>query len=164
MTLYETIQTLNYYASKQPAINAVIESGDIYDISKENYEMKFGTFCVQQEPEYQCDGNQWTFNFILYYVDRLTQDKSNRLEIQSVGIETINAIVNKVTSLSMINVDWSSNINVFTERFTEECAGAYIRLRLSTPVNSICKEVIQRLGEFAPFEFSDAFFKFIETI
>lgn len=164
MTLNEIKETLEHYATQQPNVNSIVKSGNIYDISKDNYERKFSAFCVSEEPPHELDGDFITYNLVLVYTDRLTQDRSNTTEVKSVAIETITKVINKMKQLSMVDVTQATDITTFTERFSEECAGAYIGVRIQTTTESICEVVIKKLGEFAPQEFSDDFFKYIESL
>lgn len=164
MTLRETIETINYYAILEPNVNLVINSGDVYDLSKDNYEQLFGAFCLTQETPHLLDGQFWTFNFYMTYTDRLVADKSNKREIQSNAIDTLGSIIKKLNILSMLDIEEENEVTLFTEKFSEECAGGYMRFSVKTPVKSICAIVYEKLGEFAPKEFSDAFFKYIETL
>lgn len=158
MTLQETIKLLEYIAINQPNLNEIVESGDIFDLNKDEYEQKYSAFCVTQNThtiglEYS------TYSFTLFYVDRLILDKSNKLEIQSTAVQFfqnfLKTIMEKVPALDVQN----GEVTTFTERFTGECAGAYMRLNITTANNSLCSLIKVELGEFAPKEFSDDWYK-----
>lgn len=158
MTLQETIKLLEYIAINQPNLNEIVESGDIFDLNKDEYEQKYSAFCVTQNThtiglEYS------TYSFNLFYVDRLILDKSNKLEIQSTAVQFfqnfLKTIMEKVPALDVQN----GEVTTFTERFTAECAGAYMRLNITTTNNSLCSMIKVELGEFAPEEFSDDWYK-----
>lgn len=160
MTLLETIKLLEYIAGSQPNINGIVESGDIFDLSKEEYEQKYSAFCVTQNT-HNINADYSTFNFTLFYVDRLTLDKNNKLEIQSTAVQFfqnfIKTILYKVPELNIEN----GNVTPFTERFSAECAGAYMQCSITTPNISLCYIMKAELGEFAPEEFSDDYFKWV---
>lgn len=164
MTLNETIKTIEHYARQYTDANYIVETGNVYDISKNNYEMKFPAFCCSQEPPHMFRGDFIQYNFMLLYTDRLTNNRSNMIEVQTAAIESITQTINALSKLNIVDVEYDTEINTFTERFSEECAGAYINLKITTSLASICETVKQKLGEFAPQEFSDAFFKYIETL
>lgn len=166
MTLLETIKILEHIASQQPNINGIVESGDIYDLNKDEYQQLYSAFCITQNTH--TIGTEFNvYSFTLYYVDRLTLDKSNKLEIQSSGVEFFSNL------LKTINEDWSGlnvetgDITTFTERFTAECAGAYMTFNITTTPESLCKIIIEQIydkGEFNPYEFSNDFFLFARRI
>lgn len=167
MTLLETIKILEYIASQQPNINGIVESGDIYDLNKDEYQTKYSAFCITQNTH--TIGTEFNiYSFTLFYVDRLTLDKSNKLEIQSTAVEFFSNM------LKTINEDWSGlnvetgDITTFTERFTAECAGAYMTFNITTTPESLCKIITEQIeetkGEFNPNEFSNDFFLFARRI
>lgn len=158
MTLLETTKLINYVAASQPNINTVIESGDIFDLNKENFEVDYSAFCATQRTHTITD-EFINFNFVLYYVDRLTLDLSNKIEVQSTAIETLNNIRKTLYDMFLDTTLTVGDIETFTQRFTAECAGAYMYVTITTTPGSLCAEMVNELGEFAPEEFSDDFFK-----
>ena len=160
MTLLETIKILEHIASEQSNVNGIVESGDIFDLNKDEYQQKYSAFCVTQGTH--SIGTEFnTYSFTLFYVDRLTLDKSNKLEIHSTAVEFFSNF------LHTINDDWSGlnvetgDVTTFTERFSAECAGAYMTVSITTTSKSLCKiyyEELKKKGEFDPMEFSNAFF------
>lgn len=124
MTLIEIINGFNEIAQKQPAIKGVIKSGNIYDLS-ENRNAKFSTFCVTQGTHStNIVEGYTTYNLFLYYVDRLKSDESNKLEIQSTGMEVLKNVL-RTFSRNYDTEITTSDFQVFTERFSELCAGVY---------------------------------------
>lgn len=73
----------------------------------------------------------------LTYVDRLIQDKSNKIIIQSDGIIYINEIINKLNEI----IEYPIQITPFTEKFADDCAGDFTKFTLKT-INKlgICNE------------------------
>lgn len=161
MTLLETINLLNWIASNQPNVNGIVETGDIYDLNKDEYQQKYSAFCVTQDT-HNVGEEFTTFSFTLYYVDRLTLDKNNKLEIQSTAVEFfanfIKTVMQKFDSLNWTN----GEVTTFTEKFSAECAGAYMDCSITTPNISLCAIVKLELGEFAPKPYSDDWFKYVE--
>lgn len=164
MTLLETINLLNWIAKRQPNVNGIVETGDIFDLNKDEYQQKYAAFCATQNTH--TVGEEFTtFSFTLFYVDRLTLDKSNKIEIQSTAVEffanLIKTVMQKYDKLNWTNGD----VTTFTEKFSAECAGAYMTCSITTENKSLCaivKKEFNRMGEFAPQEFSDDWFKWVE--
>jgi hypothetical protein len=163
MTLYETIKIIEDIAKKQPNINNIVETGDIYDLNKDEYEQKYSAFCITQRTHIPQE-NFITYNFTLYYVDRLTFDKENKLFVQSTACEILTNIVKTLNqTIDFLQVD-ISDITTFTEKFTAECAGAFINVGITVTYNSLCPSIFDEQpcvkipGEFNENQFSTDFF------
>jgi hypothetical protein len=161
MTLLETINLLNWIAKNQPNVNGIVESGDIFDLNKDEYQQKYSAFCVTQNTH--TVGEEFTtYSFTLFYVDRLTLDKSNKLEIHSTAVQFFGNLI-KTIMQNFNNLDWTNgDVTTFTEKFSAECAGAYMTCSITTPNNSLCVQIQLELGEFAPKPYSDDWFKYVE--
>lgn len=147
MTLSELIRTMEVIASKQPSINMVVEN-DIFRLNNKA-DARYGVFAfLQGEHSTSIDSNVITYAFTLFYADRLKNDRSNQIEIQSVGIQTLDNILRTLDE-SGIFVENGYSFQVFNQRFTDECAGVMCRVSLSVPLNGICSD------QFA--DFSDDF-------
>lgn len=161
MTLLEVINLLNWIAKNQPNVNGIVESGDIYDLNKEDFQTKYSAFCVTQNT-HNVGEEFTTYSFTLFYVDRLTLDKSNKIEIQSTAVEFFANFI-KTVMQKFYNLDWTNgDVTTFTEKFSAECAGAYMTCNITTPNKSLCAIIKKELGEFSPKEFSDDWFKWVE--
>lgn len=124
MKLKEIIDGFNDIALRQPLINEYIKTGNIYDLSKERT-ARPSVFCVTQGTHStNIEEGYSTYNLFLYYVDRLKSDESNKIEIQSAGIETLKNIL-RVFAKEYDAEITTADFDVFTERFTEMCAGVY---------------------------------------
>lgn len=161
MTLLEVINLLNFIAKNQPNVNGIVETGDIYDLNKEEYQQKYAAFCVQQNT-HTVTQDFTTYSFTLFYADRLTLDKSNKIEIQSTAVEFFSNFI-KTIMTKFDNLDFTNGeVTPFTERFSAECAGAFMNCRITTANKSLCATIKMELGEFAPKPYSDDWFKFVE--
>lgn len=163
MTLLETIKLLEHIAISQPNVNSIVESGDIFDLNKDEYQQRYSAFCVSQPDPHTIGLNYSTYRFTLFYVDRLTIDKSNKIEIHSTAVEFfqnfLRTIMEKIPEL---NAE-SGEVTTFTERFTAECAGAFMKFNVTTTNTSLCSLINVELGEFAPDEYSDDWFKWLNS-
>lgn len=141
MTLSEIIKLLNEVASEQPSVGECIKSGDIYTLSEER-NAKFGVFCATQGQHVLNPGeNTITYVFTLYYVDRLQSDGDNKIEIQSTGISTLSNIIRTVQEEYEDWVFDNIYFDVFTERFSELCAGVYATVRITVDDIYNCAEI-----------------------
>ncbi|WP_455649925.1 hypothetical protein [Enterocloster citroniae] len=80
--------------------------------------------------------NTATYSFNMMYVDRLTVDRSNLIQVQSVGIDVIRGIAS-VISESQEVADFTDNIsiNVFDGQFADDVAGAVASIEIELPSN-----------------------------
>ena len=161
MTLLETINFLNWIAKNQPNVNGIVETGDIYDLNKDEYQQKYAAFCATQGT-HNVGEEFTTYSFTLFYVDRLTLDKSNKIEIQSTAVQFFANLI-KTIMHNFENLNWTNgDVTTFTEKFSAECAGAFMTCNITTPNKSLCEIVKLELGEFAPQPYSDDWFKWVE--
>lgn len=137
MTLTQAIKTIELVASHQPSINMIVEN-DVFRINQ-SPELRYGVFAwVQGQHSGTADGNTHRLQFTFFYVDRLTADKGNEVEIQSVGMQTIENIARQLNDLGMY-ID-SYTFQPFNQRFTDECAGVFSTMAIDVPVGSLCGE------------------------
>lgn len=147
MTLLETIRTMEVIASRQPSIKMIVEN-DIFRLNA-RADARYGVFAfVQGEHSTAIDTNEITYAFTLFYVDRLKNDRSNQIEIQSTGIQTLDNILRTLDEAG-IYAETGYSFQVFNQRFVDECAGVMCRVSLSVPLTGICSD------QFA--DFSDDF-------
>ena len=151
MTLLETTRLIEYIASKQPNINTVVETENIYDLNNDNFQVKYSAFCLQQQRHTSQNGFT-TFNYNAYYVDRLTNDRKNKLDVQSSGIILLQNIINILNDRIWISNVTASEFVTFTEKFTAECAGAYCNISITVPNASLCAQY-----DLIEYDFNDDF-------
>ena len=145
MTLKEAIKVIEVVASQQPSVNMIVEN-DVFRLNAKA-DARHGVFAwLQGQHSTSIDSNTLSLQFTFFYVDRLTEDKSNQLEIQSVGIQTLDNILRKLDDLGM----WVSNnytFQTFNQRFLDECAGVFCNVTISVPVASKCPEIFADYNE-----------------
>lgn len=129
MTLYSLINELLDIAKNQPNINYVGE-GDIYSLnSKSN--LDYSLFFITQT-NHSLAENTHTYNLVLYYIDRLLADDSNRLQVQSQAILEITNIVNLFNAQNEdIQIDYNIDFTTFIHKFQDNCAGAFANVTIT---------------------------------
>ena len=123
-TLKTTIETLCNNYSQQ------FTEGDIYQI---NYgQNTYPAMNMSLDELIQIDENSETYVVKLFYIDLLNRDRSNKINIQNDALETLKTVVNSFISSNSWIVQTPISYKVFTEKFTDECAGAFVTLRIKT--------------------------------
>ena len=116
-----------------PNVNTVVLS-DIYKLN-DDPSIDYSVFAIIQDQHRQ-DDEYFYFNFYLYYVDRLLNDKSNQLQIQSTGIQLLSTVIGKIEDLGLIvNTEFDRTYQSFNQRFADECAGVFARVEIQVPID-----------------------------
>lgn len=137
MTLSQLIRTFEMVARQQPSINMIVQS-DVYRINSAP-SLRYGVFAWTQGQHSGSIDGMMTYNFTLFYVDRLTEDKSNQIEVQSVGCETIGNILRTLSEDHDIEIG-NYSLQTFNQQFTDECAGVFCNVAFSVLPTSACSE------------------------
>ena len=152
MTLAETIKMIEAVASKQPSVNMIVRN-DVFRLN-EKADARYGVFAWLQGQHSSLSNSSYIdFTFTFFYVDRLKDDKSNEVEIQSTGIQTLNNIIRVLDEYDVV-AEATYVFNVFNQRFADLCAGVYCNVTLSVPMTGACPEFF---NEFSPLDFNDDF-------
>lgn len=136
MTLSQLISLFEGIAQQQPSINMIVQQ-DVFRLNSAP-SLKYGVFAWTQGQHTGNINGMSAYSFSLFYVDRLKEDLSNQIEIQSVGCETLGNILRE---LDEHDVDVSSyTIQTFNQKFTDECAGVFCNVTLSVLPTTQCGE------------------------
>lgn len=138
MTLLELIHTIEVVASHQPSIKMIVEN-DVFRLNNKA-DARYGVFAfVQGQHSSSVNSSVISYSFTFFYVDRLKNDRSNQIEIQSVGVQTLDNIIRALDELGIYS-ETEYTFQVFNQRFLDECAGVFCNVTLSIPVGSLCPE------------------------
>lgn len=156
MTLSQVIRTMEKIALEQGAVKNVVEN-DVFRLNSLP-QAKYGVFAwTQGQHGGNPDSAFRTFAFTLFYVDRLTVDQRNQVEVQSVGFDVLDAVLKRLSDDYGIEIgDWT--YQPFNQRFADECAGGYAQVRLQVPVDDLCYN--GHPGDFND-DFSEDFWKLV---
>ena len=155
MTLQEVIKAIELVAYQQPSVNMIVQN-DIFRLNAKS-DARYGVFgWTQGQHSTSADSSMFTYSFTFFYVDRLKNDVSNQIEVQSVGIQTLDNILRELDDLG-IYMSSSYSFQTFNQRFTDECAGVFCNVALQVPVDTMCSE---RFVEFSKKDFNDDFLIF----
>lgn len=148
MTIQEIINILQKIALTQPNVRSVGE-GDIYDTLNAEASTKYAYFFITQNRHQQTeDTDRYSLN--IFYIDRLTDDKSNKLQIQSIGKEVLGNVFNTFCEEFDIEVP-TIEYQVFTERFSDYCAGVYATVAFEVMRETECSDLYDgKYGQYIP--------------
>lgn len=143
MTLLETIRLIESVAAAQPDVKMIVQN-DIFRLNAAP-DARYGVFgWTQGIHRTDADSPFYQFAFTFFYIDRLTEDQGNQVEVQSVGVQTLHNIIRTIDDGGIETSDVS--FQTFNQRFADECAGAFCNVTLMVPVNGSCAEHF--LGDF----------------
>lgn len=129
MPLKNIVEDIINIAKNQPNIGYV-GYGDVYQLNSVP-NIDYSVFFVTQQ-NHSLENDIMTYNLTLFYIDRLLNDESNMLQIHSQGILEINNIVNLFNEISDDEIDLSVNYTTFTHRFTDNCAGVFATVKITS--------------------------------
>ena len=130
MNLLQTIRTIEEVAKGIPNVHTVVSAFE--DLNRED--TVYSAVIIQQQSHTHND--DWMqYNFYIGYADRLVEDGSNELSVQSTAMNTIHSIVRALRNILPSAEISYSNTNVFTQIFTALCAGAYETVSIILPIS-----------------------------
>lgn len=111
--------------------------GDIYNINHLQ-ELNYPAVVVTNATHF-ADVNTVTYYFNIFYIDRLTANKSNKLDVQSTAISTLTNALQLIDD-EYIVID-NYEIHTFEEKFNDVCAGAYAKVGIKCAIQP-CDAII----------------------
>lgn len=128
MNLQNTLEYIASVAQNHPLINSSFV-GSIYEINS-NTNTKYAVFAIE-DIDVTKQNNTLLYNCYLYVVDRVMNDESNTIAVQTMAVNTLQEIINYIEGYSQsLEVYGSYIITPIRQKFSDECAGAYVQLRL----------------------------------
>lgn len=144
MTLAQVIDIFEKVAMQQPSINMIVRN-DVFRINS-SPSLKYGVFAWTQGQHSGSIAGMTSYAFSFFYVDRLKEDLSNQVEVQSAGCETIGNILRALEEYDIEVGNYT--MQTFNQRFTDECAGVFCNVTLSVPQVSACPETYGERTDF----------------
>lgn len=138
MTLSDTIKAIEKLAAGSPSVGSIVRN-DIFRLNSLP-DAEYAVFgWTQGQHSASVNSSLITFNFTFFYIDRLTEDKRNQVEIQSVGIQVLDNLIRSL-ELQTVYAENPYTFTTFNQRFLDECAGVFTQVALSVPVGDLCDE------------------------
>lgn len=129
MNFIQILKRLEAYAISLPYVNDV-NLGDLYEYLNGKPNVKYASVNIDINQSTRND-NLISYSVYLYYIDRLTEDKSNWKEVKTTAEQTLNSIINFAAGFGDVDDGWT--INYFEQQFADYCAGGWVQFNLEVP-------------------------------
>lgn len=137
MTLVEIIEYIQDFATAEHVNSSFV--GDIYELNHKQ-DIEYPAFVITQGTHTtNTDEGVDTYNLNLFLVDRLTEDKSNELMVQSWAQNGLRNILQMIEETTIGYSSTAASTSPFTERFDSLCAGAIMKLAVNVDINNCWK-------------------------
>ena len=123
MTVNEIILLIKDIASNLSPVQSVYD-GDVYE-NWNSAETKYGSVNIGLQTITN-DGSQTAYTMVLYYGDRLLQDKKNSNSIISDGVRVLQSIINTLNTVDDVNIGEVTIFTPFEQKFVDYLAGVYV--------------------------------------
>jgi hypothetical protein len=134
MTLVDLVKKLKAIQEAHPMIRTFGE-GDIYDYVDNGGEIQYPVLWTVVKPSVY-SGTTMRYDLVLLFADLLTEDKSNRLQIQSdqmlVALDFLAKL--KLDNDYTFNTAPNAALEFFQERFDDFTAGVSIAVQVIAPM------------------------------
>ena len=119
-------------ALSQPEVNAYGE-GSVYDLLNSGGKIEKYAAVVTTFQSASIVDDNYTATVNLFYIDRLTKfDDNNRLQVQDTAVHTLHNILLQLAEEYDVE---NENYTLFTQKFADNCAGAYATLKITLPIS-----------------------------
>ena len=119
-------------ALSQPEVNAYGE-GSVYDLLNSGGKIEKYAAVIATFQSAGIDDDNYTATVNLFYIDRLTKfDDNNRLLIQDTAVQTLHNILLQLAEEYDVE---NENYTLFTQKFADNCAGAYATIKITLPIS-----------------------------
>lgn len=129
MNVNEIIYKISEFALTQEPVKSVY-NGDLYE-NWNSAETKYGSFNIGLR-SVSYNGNMCTYSFILYYGDRLQQDKGNVNNIYTDGVNVIQSVINILNQSGLADISETVEYTPFEQKFMDYLAGVYAQVDITT--------------------------------
>ena len=127
--LFDKIKHLSH--AIDPNIEYVVY-GDVYELNHiQNVTYPAVVVTVGQHTS-NLDNYNFNYRLNIFYVDRLTDDKENKIDVHAAAIIFINSLLKALDDEYIIS---DYEIFNFNERFNDVCAGAYVSCKIQMPIS-----------------------------
>ena len=142
MNLLQVIRAIERTAAGEPAVSTIVRN-DLFRVNAAP-SVRYGVFAwLQGEHRTTTNSGLMEYAFTFFYADRLTEDRGNEIEVQSVGIETLENILLQLENAGIFVGEHT--FTTFNQRLSDECAGVFCQVTLEVAKDGICPAEYQFL-------------------
>lgn len=135
MNFKQVVENILSISKDLPMVNEV-GYGDIYEHLNSGNHKYPCVFLTVDNVTTDSNFGQDTINGTLFYVDRLLDNCKNKIDIQSCAITTLEDLNIKFQEAYGIMAE--ANVTLFTEQFSDMCAGGYMPIQITYLQDSLC--------------------------
>lgn len=135
MTIKQLTEAIEKIAIKKPNINYV-GVGNVYDLN-EKPDVKYSVIYLTPSKT-DIYENYISHSITIFYIDRLTDNLDNKLDIQSNGAREITNVINHLVNTEDIEVDYPISFTPFNQRFVDDCAGVFTTITFTVDGEGLC--------------------------
>lgn len=129
MNVTGIINKIKEVALSQKTVNSVYD-GDVYE-NWNSAEVKYASVNIGIQ-NITNENGLTSYDIVLYYGDRLLQDKKNVNSIFTDGTNTIQSIINILNTIDMIDIQGPVTFTLFEQKFMDYLAGVYCTVSITT--------------------------------
>ena len=136
--LYEIAQ----YGIQNKIINSSMAAMSIYELNADNTK-EYPVLFTTPTGAHSVHQNTTDFTFTLYYLDRLTRDNENGINVLSTSIEQLKGLINGIKNIDgVVNVVEDYDIINFadTQGTSDNVAGSYATIKVTVINSESCEK------------------------
>lgn len=138
MNYYNLLRTLKSLSLTHSLVNDYAE-GDVYEYMNSGMHSYPAVFMTMNN--ITSDSESTNYNFTMFYIDRLLSDGSNKINVQSIGVQVVKQILSKLFDIYPEIEISSTEYTPFTEKFADDCAGVFCQISLSDELDAASYEI-----------------------
>lgn len=150
MTLQGLLTALGNIAINDRMVSWAGAGSSVYSINDLTIR-DYPIFFASPTGTHRVEDNWTTYQLTLFFIDRLLEDNSNDMDIQSTAIEVLKNLIKKAAEqdgVVAVSDEYTITLFVDTEKFKDRCSGAYATVEFSIKNDSTC--IIYSNEEYEP--------------
>lgn len=140
MTLQGLLTALGNIAINDRMVSWAGAGSSVYSINDLTIR-DYPIFFASPTGTHRVEENWTTYQLTLFFIDRLLEDNSNDMDIQSTAIEVLKNLIKKAAQqdgIVSVGDEYTITLFVDTEKFKDRCSGAYATVEFSIENDSTC--------------------------
>lgn len=142
MNLETLLYEIAEYGIKNKIINSSMAAMSIYELNADNTK-EYPVLFTAPTGAHRAYRNTTDYTLTLYYLDRLTRDNENGVNVLSTSIEQLKNLINGVRNIDGI-VDVSEDYDIInfadTQGTSDNVAGSYATIKVTTINSERCDQ------------------------